>query len=457
MSSLRASLKQARDDNAQLKLEVHALRQGGDLVANDSLADLQITPSQNPRLLANAFDAKVQLERELARERRRNSELEKMNRAYQKSINELARKRAEDRHIIETWRQKLEGLKETDELEENFLEEEDHDAPASSALKRRRIESTRARKIMRNDTNLFVETAPSNSDPREKENLGESAIRMLSKSEEEEGETSEKVGFAKPASIVNPTTAPSTSVFDMPNQLHTDSLDMEARGIPNLVSSPVFSSSPNKSKRTGQGASVTIKQEEISDVENDFEEIQTYKRKPLVKSSPPIEFARPYQQDQYNIDDEATYSPSRAKNKKLPQDRDRLEVTENICIPQTETGPKKIPALMPPTVLPRKKNMRIFDENDIDSQLLVVAADHNNGATDSITTKNKTRLLKEIRSTSIPIAMQQAIPTTSIGANKTRQTAGTAGKTHPQGTKAQRRQELHDRIERINNYHELVE
>ncbi|KAF5116188.1 hypothetical protein DV454_001821 [Geotrichum candidum] len=129
---------------------------------------------------------------------------------------------------------------------------------------------------------------------------------MLSKSEEEEGETSEKVGFAKPASIVNPTTAPSTSVFDMPNQLHTDSLDMEARGIPNLVSSPVFSSSPNKSKRTGQGASVTIKQEEISDVENDFEEIQTYKRKPLVKSSPPIEFARPYQQDQYNIDDEAT-------------------------------------------------------------------------------------------------------------------------------------------------------
>ena len=122
-------------------------------------------------------------------------------------------------------------------------------------------------------------------------------------------------------------------------------------------------------------------------------------------------------------------------------------MTENICIPQTETGTKKIPALMPPTVLPRKKNMRIFDENDIDSQLLVVAADHNNGATDSITTKNKTRLLKEIRSTSIPIAMQQAIPTTSIGGNKTRQTAGTAGKTHPQGTKAQRRQELHDRID----------
>ncbi|KAF5099589.1 hypothetical protein D0Z00_001599 [Geotrichum galactomycetum] len=243
---------------------------------------------------------------------------------------------------------------------------------------------------------------------------------------------------------------------------------MEARGIPNLVSSPVFSSSPNKGKRSGQGAPVTIKQEEINDDENDFEEIRTYKRKPLVKSSPPIEFARPYQQEQYNFDEEATYSPSRAKkHQQLPQDQeqDRLEVAEHACNPLTETASKKMPAVIPPTVQSRKKNLRIFGENDIDSQLLVVAADSNNSGNisviknvaDSTATNNKTKRLKGSRSALIPIAMPQAIPTTSIGANSGRQTAGAAGKTQPLATKAQRRQELHDQIERINNYHELVE
>lgn len=462
VSNLRASLKQLRDDNARLKLELHALKNRGNSVANDSLADIQVTPSQNPRLLAEAFDSKMQLERELSRERRRNNELEKMNRAYQKSIDELARKRAEDRRIIEKWRQRLEELQEKNEIYENTsVNDESLDI---SGLKRKRIANIQPRKITQNryDENLFVETALSPSDYCEQaeldQDLEEAVSGKQTKLNDEKVEDSERIEFTKPPSVVNSNVAAATSVFDLPNQLHADSLDMEARGIPNLISSPMFSSSPNKSKLGDLSAPTKIKQEEIDNDENEIEEIKAYKCKPVVKSSPPVEFAKLYQQEMYHLDDEATYSPSRAQKQQQNQDQEEL-------VKKTSKKISSLPVVAPGPQ-PRKKTLRIFGENEIDSQLLVTAADSNsnsksttlsNNAINNMCINDKIKRRKRTRSALVSITTPLTMPDVFTTPNLSRKPVNDAGKAQQQSTKAQRRQQLHEEIKQINDYRELVE
>lgn len=272
MSGLRAKLKHEREENVKLRFALRSKIVNDVIDAPSSTALAVVEPAEDEallsesqaliepqaeggwegeckeyeKLLLESYETRDAFKKELKALKIRNNELEKENRAYKRSLDAIARKRVEDRQAIEQWKQKMEQQRDSSPAEIQEHPKSDPPSMIEGKRKRQKLDEAQDNSAMKTS---FSSTITSHSISTEDQATPDLFVGRRHASEE-------------PTQFEKKSSSSLESIFLLPeNMALLESLaedtrlreleteknrirDMEARGIPNLVSSPVFSSSP---------------------------------------------------------------------------------------------------------------------------------------------------------------------------------------------------------------------
>ena len=205
------------------------------------------------KLLSESYETRDELQKELNSIKNRNTDLERQMKAHKRSLKLVAGKRVQDRHAILEWKRKMETanssppLPSSDAGTTSDTREVINPAPlenlSDSQLNQECIR--KRRKITDGTTEEITEPTAMTSPLEDSHNpyeptQGQESVGLFVSTMQEEDQNV-PYEFAKPKNMMS-------SLVHAPRITDTlaekyESLDMEARGIPNLISSPVFSSS----------------------------------------------------------------------------------------------------------------------------------------------------------------------------------------------------------------------
>lgn len=293
MKGLRAKLKHEREENVKLKFALRNKIVNDVIDAPTSTALAVVEPAEGEallsesqaliepqaeggwegeckeyeKLLLESYETRDAFKKELKALKIRNNELEKENRAYKRSLDAIARKRVEDRQAIEQWKQKMQ---QRDSSPVEIHEHPKSDPPMIEGKRKRpkldEEADSKSAKVSFSSTitshstqdqatpDLFVGRRHASEEPTQFDKKAASSLESI---------------FLLPENMaLLESLAEDTRLREMEAE-KTRIRDMEARGIPNLISSPVFSSSPPGHT---QGKKLAIEPLKIK--EEDVEEIE---------------------------------------------------------------------------------------------------------------------------------------------------------------------------------------
>lgn len=209
--------------------------------------------------LMESFEIRDAMKKELKELKvlkRKNAELEKENRAYKRSLDAIARKRVEDRKAIEKWKKKIAERTGDAALSSDGLATTSDTKPADSQKP-----SKKRRKTLVEDDSDSSDVQVTYPEPTREQDFRSDNLLSTFQSETNNDSADIFVGgrhpseeptqyeFAKPKLLSSIQTSLSLQDPDSPAKKQ-ESWNIEARGIPNLISSPVFSHSSQLEERT---------------------------------------------------------------------------------------------------------------------------------------------------------------------------------------------------------------
>lgn len=232
--------------------------------------------------LYESYETQTALRKEIQVLKKRNAELEKEKRAFRKCLDILANKRVEDRKIIGKWQKKIEADKghevaiASDGLASTSEAEPMDDNPVDDGSESDKNENDLSTPRKRHKSHGNTETVDQNlltssvDGTMVKARPQSSALTYNHESNEDlfvgrrhPSEEPTQYQFEKPRAIM-----PIPEPIDTPAK-KVESWNVESRGIPNLISSPVFDSSPPGEKRVKvkkeRSRTTKVKKEDIDE------------------------------------------------------------------------------------------------------------------------------------------------------------------------------------------------